>query len=214
MVTFEANGMRRMMRRIACATATIFFSTACWPFWLGATDSIIKNGDFEKGDLSGWTVFTTDNGTLGGPGFPDCVEFDTTGDGVATKSLSVKVGQREFQREGTPLAGGGIWTTVWLEEGQAILTADVASTYSSPTDRRNLAGGLFEILFDGKVLAHYDVGPIENGATKRSTLKGASPVSAGKHEIRIRVRRPFRSHPRDHAPRQFIDNIHLQLSPQ
>ena len=198
-------------RRIAFNVAIICLFIIYSAFPLGATTPIIENGDFEKGDLSGWTVFTTMNGTLGGPGFPDCVDFDTTGDGVATKSLVVKVGQREFKHDGTPLAGGGIWTTVWLEEGQAILTADIASAYSSPTDRRNLAGGMFEILLDGNIIAHYDMGPIENGSITRFTLNGQSFVSHGKHEVRIRIRRPFRSAPHDQAPRQYIDNVQVHV---
>ena len=147
---------------------------------------------FEKGDLSGWTVFTTPNGTLGGDGFPGCVEFDVTGDGVPSKSLRVKVGQQDYQAEGPSLAGGGVSTTVGLEKGRKpLVTADIAASYSSPTDRRNLAGGLFEILFDDQVIAHHDFGPIENGTTQRFTLKGATPVSAGSHEVRVQVRAPF-----------------------
>ena len=202
-----------MKRRFSSITAIVIFFL-CFPLHLRATQPIVENGDFEKGDLSGWTVFTTPNGTLGGDGFPGCVEFDVTGDGVPTKSLSVKVGQQAYQADGTPLAGGGVATTVWLEKGRAIMTADIAASYSSPTDRRNLAGGLFEIVLDDTVIAHHDFGPIENGMTQRFTLRGATPVSAGRHEVRVQVQRPFRSIAHDHAPRQFIDNIHLHMAAQ
>ena len=207
-------GGHLVMTRLFSYITAIFIVILCFPFPLRATQPIIKNGDFENGDLSGWTVFTTPNGTLGGVGFPDCVEFDVTGDGVPTKSLTVKVGQQDYQADGAPLAGGGVETTVGLTQGRAIVTADIASSYSSPTDRRNLAGGLFEILLDGNVIAHHDFGPIENGVIQRFTLKGATRVSAGRHEVRVRVRRPFRSMAHDQAPRQFIDNIHLHLSAQ
>ena len=202
-----------MKRSFFYISASIIF-IPCFAFLSHATQPLIKNGDFEKGDLSGWTVFTTPNGTLGGEGFPGCVEFDVTGDGVLTKSLSVKVGQQDYQADGTPLAGGGVATTVWVEMGRATVTADIAATYSSPSNRRNLAAGLFEILLDGHVIAHHDFGPIDDGTTQRFTLKGATPVSAGKHEVRIRVRRPFRSVVHDQAPRQFLDNIHLHISAQ
>ena len=204
--------MYSVMNRFGAYTIVIFI--ICFPFHVRAAQPIIKNGEFEKGDLTGWTVFTTPNGTLGGPGFPGCVEFDVTGDGVPTNSLTVKVGQQDYQAEGPTLAGGGVATTVGLEKGRATVTADIAASYSSPTDRRNLAGGLFEIVFDGTVIAHHDFGPIENGTTQRFTLKGTTPVSSGSHEVRIRVRRPFRSVPHDRAPRQFIDNIHLHISAQ
>ena len=180
---------------------------------LGAKTPSLQNGDFESGDLSGWTVFTTLNGTLGDPNFPRIEAFDTTGNGEASNSLVIKVGQEEYQSRRAQYAGGGIWTTVRTGMGNVVVTADVASTYSSPKDRRNLSGGMFELLFDGKILAEYDMGPIENGATKRFTLKGGSFVLDGTHEIRLQVRRPFTSLPHDHAPRQFVDNIHLRYLP-
>ncbi len=182
-------------------------------FLLGAKTPSLENGDFETGDLSGWTVFSTPNGTLGGSNFPRCEEFDTNGNGKGSNSLVLKVGQQEFKSEGTQLAGGGIWTKVSMEKGNVVVTADVASTYSSPKDRRNLAGGLFELLFDGTVLAQYEMGPIEKEDTMRFTLKGGMFVLDGTHEIRVQVRRPFRSLPHDHAPLQFVDNIHLQFLP-
>ena len=175
----------------------------------------LKNGDFELGNLSGWKAYETPNGSLGGQGFPDCVDFDIRGDGHVTKSAEFKVGQQHYQAKGQSLAGGGIFTNLELKKGTIIVTLDMASSYSSPSpkDRRNLAGGLFELLVDGEVIASHDVGPIPNNTTQRSTMEGLAHISAGVHEVRIRIRRPFRSLPHDHAPRQYLDNIQLTFSP-
>ena len=154
-------------------------------------------------------MFETPNGTLGGKGFPGCVDFDVTGDGQKTKSAEFKVGQQEYQAKGSRLAGGGVFTNLQLKAGTIAITADIASSYSSPKDRRNLAGGLFELLVDGEIIASHDFGPIPNKTTQRFHLEGRVPVLEGMHEVRIRIRRPFRSLPHDHAPRQYIDNIHL-----
>ena len=167
----------------------------------------------KRGIFLGWTVFTTPNGTLGGSNFPRCEKFDTTGHGEASNSLVIKVGQQEYESRGAQFEGGGIWTKVSTGMGNVVVTADVASTYSSPKDQRNLSGGMFELLFDGQVLARYDMGPIEKGDIRRFTLKGGLFVLDGPHEIRVQVRRPFRSFPHDHAPRQFVDNIHLRYLP-
>ena len=180
---------------------------------LEAKSGFIGKGYFETNDLSGWTIFTTSNGTLGEPGFPDSVLFDTNGDGVVTKSLRFKVGQLHYEGKRKSLDGGGIFSTLWVEGGTVFIEADIASAYSSPKDRRNLAGGLFELLLDGQIVAHHDFGPIESGITKRFTLKGESHISAGRHEIRIRIRRPFTSLPGDQAPEQYLDNVRLTLQP-
>ena len=129
MNTLRLVGVHFVMKRLFSLFTAIFIVIFCFPIHLLANQPLIKNGDFEKGDLSGWTVFTTPNGTLGGLGFPGCVEFDVTGDGVPTKSLTVKVGQQDYQADSAPLAGGGVATTVWLEKGRAIVTADIAASY-------------------------------------------------------------------------------------
>ena len=192
---------------VACVCCILFGDL------LEAKSGFIENGDFETDDLSGWTIFTTSNGTLGEPEFPDSVMFDTNGDGVVTKSLRFKVGRLHYEGKHTSLDGGGIFSASWLDAGTVVIEADIASAYSSPTDWRNLAGGLFELVLDGQIVAQHDFGPIESGTTMRSTLKGESHISAGRHEIRIRIQRPFTSLPGDQAPQQYLDNVRLALHP-
>ncbi|GJL53533.1 MAG: hypothetical protein NPIRA02_06650 [Nitrospirales bacterium] len=170
----------------------------------------IANGDFESGDLSGWTVFETPNGSLGGESFPRCVDFDMKGDGRVSKSVMFKVGQRQYQAGGPSLAGGGMYTHVQLPGGRLEVTADIASSYSSPKDRRNLSGGMIELLIDGDVIASHDFGPIPTATTQREQLRGLVHLAAGMHEVRIRIQRPFRSLAYDQAPHQYLDNVQLK----
>jgi len=203
-ISYATNFAMRYLGALCCLLI-------CIP--LEAEAFLITNGDFELGDLSGWTVFETPNGSLGGEGFPRCVDFDITGHGLVSKSAVFKVGQQQYQAEGPSLAGGGIYATLQLDGGRIVLAADIASSYFSPNDRRNLAGGLFELLVDGEVIASHDFGPIPTATTQHERLEGTAHISAGMHEVRIRILRPFRSLSPDQAPQQYLDNIQLNLFP-
>ncbi len=84
------------------------------------------------------------------------------------------------------------------------ISVDVACAFTSSNKRRNLDGGLFELLLDGETLSRFHIGPIHNGTTKRGTLRASSPITAGVHQIRIRITRPFASMA---APFQYVDNV-------
>ncbi len=173
----------------------------------------LTNGDFETGDLTGWTVFTSNNGALGGAGFPLVLVLDIKGDGVVSKSAAFKVGQRVFAGLDSTPEGGGMYQTVTLNAGSVTLTADIAVTYSSSRHARNLSGGLFELMLDDKVLDSHDVGAIGAGTTERSHLSGSASVPAGTHAIRLRITRPAVVKVGTPAPVQFIDNIGLTVPP-
>jgi len=49
---------------------------------------LVSNGNFETGDFTDWTQFTTPNGILN----PAVVLFDTNGDSTATNSAQFRVG--------------------------------------------------------------------------------------------------------------------------
>jgi hypothetical protein len=68
---------------------------------LVASAAPVVNGDFETGDLTGWTTFTTANGTIGTPAV---VSFDTTGTG-ASNAAKFNVG-RQVLGSGAPEGGG------------------------------------------------------------------------------------------------------------
>jgi len=58
---------------------------------------ILLNGDFETGDLTGWTTFLTPNGSIGSTnGVPDVVPFDVTGGGTPSDAAQFEVGELAF----------------------------------------------------------------------------------------------------------------------
>ena len=173
----------------------------------------LPNGDFEMGDLSGWAVFTTANGTLGGAGFPIVFDLDIAGEGSANKSAGFKVGQRLYKGMGSEPEGGGIYQTITLGAGVVTVAADIAASYSSQRHARNLSGGFFELILDEAVLDRYDFGPIAAGTTERWKLTGSASVTQGPHQIRLRITRPAVAKTGTPAPLQFVDNVTVTVTP-
>jgi hypothetical protein len=161
------------------------------------------NAGFETGDLSGWTTFTTANGTLGAVG-GEVVLFDTNGDGVATPSARFRVGEAIYSHPA--LEGGGIYQGVALGAGALAISAAVAAS----TPWGNWNGGLFELLFDGLVVDSHDFGHISAGSVERASLFASFDVDAGLHEIRLRMTRPWAES--DSTPLQFVDDVSLDVA--
>lgn len=155
----------------------------------------LVNGDFETGDLTGWTSFISTNGTLGSS---EVVAFDTKGDRVRTQSASFRVGQQVFQNG--IYEGGGIFQT-FDATGQIEISADIASR---ATDG-NQSGGRISLLIDGNVVDTHDFGEIGRSQIERSTLNATLTVTPGSHEIRILITRPFLQ--ASFTPYQYLDNI-------
>src|SRR5262245_14661864 len=124
-----------MIRRIVIFFgAIILFST-----YAQADPLTIVNGEFETGTFAGWTLFTTPNGTTGGPAV---VPFDITGSG-ATFAARFLVGQVTFVSGDQQ--GGGIFQQFVMTSASVIsLHADIAS--QNVTTFANVAGGLFSML--------------------------------------------------------------------
>ena len=146
--------------------------------------SSIYNGDFETGNLNGWTTFTTSNGVA----VTYITPFDTNGDGVSTYSARFGVGQLVYQGYGYP-EGGGIYQNVYLVKGDLNITADIASNH--PYDHCNLSGGEFQLIVDGFIADAHDFELVCNYETKRSTLNANVSIdTVGSHEICFTVLRP------------------------
>ncbi len=158
----------------------------------GTLDVGLINGNFELGDLTAWTVYTTPGGTLGGAGFPDVISYDTNNDRVATESFQAMVGN----------GGGGIYQNVYLNAGNVRVSAEVA--VDSQVDHAE--AGLFELLVDGTVVASYDFGDITADEPEHITLAGQTTVAPGEHEVRVRITRSSGS-AFGSTPFGFVDNV-------
>jgi hypothetical protein len=66
---------------------------------------------------------------------------------------------------------------------------------------------------DDHVIARHDMGPIDKHGILRYHLKAFHEVNAGLYAFRRRITRPFTSHPGQHAPFQYIDDLLIRLSP-
>lgn len=174
---------------------------------------VLATADFESNRLTGWTVFTTPNGTFGGEGFPVFVQCDAAGAGHLSQCLQVKAGQIKFSSDQNPQQGGGLECQRELPSGRLHLSARVMVTYQSSRDKRNLAAGLFEWLVDGHVVGMQDLGPIDNGALTRYHLTADHAISAGSHTVQLRISRPFKSEMGQEAPMQLIDDLIIDWSP-
>ena len=174
---------------------------------------ILNQTNFENGKIVPWEIFVTPNGTLGGTGLPTVVPFETVKDGQESKSLKFKVGQARYDPDNEPEQGGGLVIQIATELGTLNLSVDVAVTYHSPKDKRNLAGGLFQWTVDEQVIASHDIGPIEKDGILRHHLNAQHTVKAGVHTIRLRITRPFTSHQGQDAPFQYVDDLLIRLSP-
>ena len=168
-----------------------------------ASDIPLANGDFETGDLTGWTPFTTTNGTLGFD-YPQVVIFDTNDDGTATYSAQFSVGQAS--NDNLTKRGGGIYQTVHLAQGDYAISADIAVAFGTPEVGTATQGGLFELLVDGVVVASHNFGYVYVNTTQHSLIASVPITSTGYHEIRVRITRPGNSAP---ELNQYIDNVVL-----
>jgi hypothetical protein len=190
-------------RLAACAIcASIAAGLALVPT---ANAAIVTNGNFATGDFTGWTLFTTPNGSLGpsGSGLPAVTSFNVTGSG-AQNAATFQVGEVVF--DGTQ-QGGGITQTVTLPGGSISFSASIASLGDTTVDSVNQEGGVFNVLLDGVTEDTLDIGPINPNGVIRDMLTFTTTESAGAHTLEILITRPFQNLGAGGTPDQFITNI-------
>ena len=182
----------------------------------------LVNGDFESGDLTGWTLFATSSSGANGSVDDGVTLFDTNEDTVASNSAQFNVGRKS---PGLDLEGGGIYQDVTLPAGFLHISADIA-TFKEPTPglapgADDNEGGLFEILVDDIVRSSYDFGLVLANETHSAELllPGFEILTAGDYRIAFQITRPFMTDlfgdpVNSPTPRQYIDDINLMLVPE
>ena len=175
----KENQMTRL-HRILLSSLTFIVFYFCSSAYARA-DNLIINGDFESGNLAGWTTFTTVNGILDG----GVDSFDTTGSGESL-AASFQVGQAVY--EGLALQrGGGIFQRFYSNAGLLSLRVDVASFNTCLCV--NLDGGVYNMILDGVNVASFSIGDIPSLTPIRASLSASIMVGAGEHELRFLLTR-------------------------
>jgi hypothetical protein len=174
---------------------------------------VITNGGFQSG-LTGWTAYTTANGTIAAtpsmPGAPQpqnasIVSFDVTGSG-ASNALFLNAGKINPVYGSAPGEGGGVSQTFTTTGGLATFSADIAAF----TRVNGLtAFGLMSVLLDGVVLDSFDfVGP-GTSTTLHNTLDFTTTLTAGQHTLQLQATRIFA--PGGGVTSQYFDNVSLDV---
>lgn len=195
---------RRFLASFACAgiAAGLALTSA-------AHAAIVTNGGFGTGDFTGWTLFTTPNGSLGPAGLPAVTSFNVTGAG-AQNAANFQVGAVSF--DGTE-QGGGVTQTVTLPGGSISFSANVAALGDTIAGgSTNEEGGVFQVLLDGITEDTLSIGTIDANAVIRGNLAFTASESAGPHTLEILVTRAFTNDVLDDTPQQFITNIAISAA--
>ena len=173
---------------------------------------VVQNGDFSSG-LTGWTSYTTANGTIAelpsSPGAPapqnaSVVSFDTAGSG-ANSALLLNAGAY-LPPYGSSQQGGGVFQTFTTTGGIATFSSSIAA-YSRTG---NMAGGVLSVLLDGVVLDSFDFADIAAGATERGALGFTTDLAAGTYTLSLQATRPFA--PGRSVNSQYFDNVSLDVA--
>ncbi|HMP80129.1 MAG TPA: PEP-CTERM sorting domain-containing protein [Pirellulaceae bacterium] len=147
------------------------------------------NGDFETGDLTGWTITPTTNGqTL----IQTVVQWDIDFSGPKTSSFvgRFQVGQVTFQ-SGVP-AGIELTQNLNLLVGVPYTISFDWSAHRDTTVSSNAQGGIFELIVNGNVIAFGAAGSTSSTTEKFGTVVGGYvPSFTGLHTVGVRISRPF-----------------------
>lgn len=144
----------------------------------------LTNGDFETGDLTGWTVTPTANG---GANVQDVTMFDVDQIGGPSNAARFRVGR---------LSGGqGPNEGVTLSQMFNVVVAGIfnvsVDVAGHGADGENANGGDFELLIDATSLDSFAAGQVNGGQVKPDTLTGSLFLAAGAHSFSLLITRNF-----------------------
>ncbi len=180
------------------------------------------NSDFETGDLTGWEVYTTPNGTGSSP-VVDLV--DITGLGVITNAVKLSVGQVVDNdggcgsdadcRNGVPeiFEGAGVRQSFTVTNDGDVAAVSASVAVMTPAGADAETGGFFELLIDGDVVDSALFEAVAGGSTVGLTLESNVTLSAGTHEVAVQATRPWTTLGMNStSPNQFIDEIVVDVT--
>jgi hypothetical protein len=153
---------------------------------MASAQSFINPG-FETGDLTGWTVAFTSNGTST---VQNVVSYDIDGPGPLGASLTAQfsVGQAVA---GSTTEGVNLTQSLLLTGGvQYTIGFDWSSWRNSTTN--NAEGGVFSVLVDGNLLTTASSGSTNSATPHYGHLSTTfTPGTTGTYQVGARITRPF-----------------------
>ena len=202
-----------MFRKVAALSIAGFLTLAV----PAQAVEVLSNGDFSSG-LSGWTSYTTANGTIALtpslPGAPQpqtaaVTSFNVTGSG-ASNALTLNAGKISPIYGSTPAEGGGVTQTFTTVGGLATFSADIAAFYTRTSGTFGSLG-LMAVLLDGVIMDTFDFGAVASGpATLLDSLDFTTNLTAGQHTLSLQATRVFA--PGGGVTYQYFDNVSLDVT--
>lgn len=184
---------------LACATGTL-------------ANAAFVNGDFETGDLSGWTVTLTENGATAAQG---AVQVDIDGPGALGTNFAANFSVGRAVSTITNVAGILLTQDMVLTAGvQYTFDFDWAAYRSS--GGANTQGGVFDMMVNGVSIASQAAGSTSAAAPKYGHVTAQfTPTTTGTHTVGAKIGRPF-TIPSPTAPNLFqaVDNFTMSPVPE
>lgn len=196
-----------MSRYLKLSMSSLFVLALTSSAWAG-----LINGNFETGDLTGWTVALTPNGANL---VQDAVQFDIDGPGPIATSYAARfsVGKAVFSG-----ANGGIEMT----QSMALVAGTtyrmhfdfgVTNVDANPSHGSIDACGIFDLIVNGESVAHYAVGELMSWESAYGAVNANyTPSVSGDYTIGARITREYRPSPLyggQYTLLQYVDNFYV-----
>lgn len=179
-----------------------------------AAQAQFVNGNFDGGDLSGWTITNTSNGTSASNSVV-MLDIDEGGPLGMSNAARFAVGNLAAPNQGQQ----GISFTQLIS-----LTAGVQYTfefdwkaYRENTTTANSEGGVFNLQVDGTTIASVAAGGTSASLPKFGHLVGQfTATSTGNHSVGVLITRPFTVPITNGSPTlyQAVDNFTMSAVPE
>lgn len=170
------------------------------------------NGNFETGDLSGWTVTLT---TGGANAVADAVQYDIDGPGALGTNFAGRFSTGRATA-GSVQEGLSLTQNMNLTAG-TLYTFDFDwSAFRTPTAGSNTQGGVFSFIVNGTILTTQAAGATSGTAPKYGHITATfTPTATQAYSVGALITRPF-TIPTPTAPTLFqaVDNFTVTAVPE
>jgi hypothetical protein len=171
---------------------------------VGAAQAQFVNGDFETGDLSGWTVRLTPNGATA---FQDAFVYDIDGPGPLEPSYAGRFGVGNEVPNFPNLAGIELFQDLNLTAGvEYTISFDWSAMRQFAGS--NAEGGVFSLFVGEQVLATQAAGDTSSTVHHFGRIsQNFAPMTTGSYAVGVRITRPYLVAGDLY---QFVDNFRIE----